>query len=340
MKRRIFGLLLCAVMSLQGAAVLAENNDVSVTVDNRTIYFEDQAPVISGERVLVPLRGVIEAMGASVRWDAEKRQAVVTSRDNRTLLVLNIDSTDFRKVTYVTITDLRTEELTTDVAPVIMNDRTMIPLRVISENLGADIVWDDKEYNVDIKTKEFKAAYAAEASDGQPAGEAFDEKTVRISLSADETKVKRGDTVKLRVSLSNFEATEGAAYLGGSLTVYYDSDSFAYAGYTAFINGEQAQVYAGADNPSFKDDSVKIAYIMNPNEQCTTEDGVIVELSFIADSDKGGSFMLSDRITNIGNDVSLTFSKDGKNMNLSRGEELIIDTAPVKIDVEPAESNR
>lgn len=335
MKKKLIGFILGAAVAAQGAAAFAaDSKDVSVFVDNRTVYFADQAPVIKDDRVLVPLRGVIEAMGAVVRWDSEARQAIVTSQDNRTRLVLTIDSTDIRKVTYVTITDINTENVTTDVAPIIMNDRTMIPLRVISENMGADVIWSDEASSVTITTKQLKNAYEnAAPAEGQTAEEALSEKNVKISISTDAETVKKGDTVTLKVNLSNLAAADGAAYIGGSVTVYYDAESFIYTGYKTFVNGVAADTYAGADNSAFKGDSVKVAYVMNPTEQLNTEDGTVLELSFVAESDNGGSFTLSDRITDIGNDVSLTLSKDGKTLALSTAEELTIDTTPVEITV-------
>ena len=224
--------------------------------------------------------------------------------------------------------------VTTDFAHIIMNDSTMIPLRVISENMGADVIWSDEASSVTITTKQLKNAYEnAAPAEGQTAEEALSEKNVKISLSTDAETVKKGDTVTLKVNLSNLAAADGAAYIGGSVTVYYDAESFIYTGYKTFVNGVAADTYAGADNSAFKGDSVKVAYVMNPTEQLNTEDGTVLELSFVAESDNGGSFTLSDRITDIGNDVSLTLSKDGKTLALSTAEELTIDTTPVEITV-------
>ena len=41
-----------------------------------------------------------------------------------------------------------------DVAPQIIDDRTFVPIRWVSENLGATVYWDNKEYKVTIKTSD------------------------------------------------------------------------------------------------------------------------------------------------------------------------------------------
>jgi len=45
---------------------------------------------------------------------------------------------------------INNQKVESDVAPVIVNDRTMVPLRVISENLGASVYWDNAQRTVRI----------------------------------------------------------------------------------------------------------------------------------------------------------------------------------------------
>ena len=90
-----------------------------------------QNPVIENGRTLVPLRSVFEALGASVEWDGAT-STVTSIRGNVTVkLTINIATI------YV-----NGEAKTLDVAPKILNGRTMVPLRAVVEAFGCQIGWD------------------------------------------------------------------------------------------------------------------------------------------------------------------------------------------------------
>ena len=82
-------------------------------------------------RFLVPMRGIFEALGASVQWDGDTR--TVTGNRAGTTVLLSIDS----KIAKV---NDNTVEL--DVPATIVEGRTYVPLRFISESLGANVSWD------------------------------------------------------------------------------------------------------------------------------------------------------------------------------------------------------
>lgn len=48
------------------------------------------------------------------------------------------------------------EKKTNDVAPIIVNDRTMLPARFVAENLGAEVEWDDNNRQVIITRDDIK----------------------------------------------------------------------------------------------------------------------------------------------------------------------------------------
>lgn len=114
---------------------------VSVQLDGEEIAF-DTPPMIKNGRTMVPIRGVFEAMGAFVTWNDEERQVVI-SLDNK-IIVLTAEST------VMTAGD---QEITLDVPVVIVNDRTFIPLRAVSESLGCEVSWDNEERRASIVTE-------------------------------------------------------------------------------------------------------------------------------------------------------------------------------------------
>lgn len=93
----------------------------------------EQAPMIVNNKTLVPLRFVSEAFGAEVSWDAFSSAATV-SKDGKTL-VFTLNS-----ASYTSNGELRT----TEQAATIRNNRLLVPLRVISEELRKQLFWDDR----------------------------------------------------------------------------------------------------------------------------------------------------------------------------------------------------
>lgn len=99
------------------------------------------APVIVEGRTLLPVRAIIEAMEGTVAWDGTERKVTVAC--NGRTVELWIGSLNTR---------VNGESKLTDVAPQIINDRTMLPLRFISENLGLDVEWNAETRSVTVKT--------------------------------------------------------------------------------------------------------------------------------------------------------------------------------------------
>ncbi len=93
-------------------------------------YMLDQAPVISEGRTLVPLRFIGEALGAYVEWNEEDWTVSYATAETRILLAID-DPTAYVNGTAVEM----------DVAPTIINGRTMVPVRFISENMGFQTDW-------------------------------------------------------------------------------------------------------------------------------------------------------------------------------------------------------
>lgn len=117
--------------------------DITVTVNGEEVQFKDQDPIIKDDRTLVPVRGVFEALGASVDWLGEAQKVVVNTASVNITLTLNSD------LYYV---NGEVKEL--DVPAMLINDRTMVPLRAISESLGCNVEWDGDNRMVVITTVE------------------------------------------------------------------------------------------------------------------------------------------------------------------------------------------
>ncbi|MDF1615927.1 stalk domain-containing protein [Petrocella sp. FN5] len=104
---------------------------------NDMIIKMDSNPYIKEDRTMVPIRAVVEALGTEeVIWNEEDRTATIVLGPKST--TFKIDSVNYW---------VNNEEKTMGVAPTIVNGRTMLPLRVIAEELAFDV-----NYNPLIRT--------------------------------------------------------------------------------------------------------------------------------------------------------------------------------------------
>ncbi len=107
---------------------------------NETKSLLDQPAYIKGGRTLVPFRFLGEALGAQVNWDATKKQAVLELGDRNVVVTVGSKSAT-----------VNGEVGTLDVAPEITKGRIFIPLRFVSEQLGAYVDYDSDQQEVLVR---------------------------------------------------------------------------------------------------------------------------------------------------------------------------------------------
>lgn len=151
---------IAAVSFAYGAheAVFADGSNIGVYIDGTEVDFPDVKPYISEDRTFVPVRFVSEQLGASVEWNDENGTGpgkVSISKDNDNIK-LSIGSTKLVKNGVAS---------SMDVAPVITGSRTMVPLRFVSEQLGAVVKWDAAKNSVLITTGKASSAYTVKQGD-------------------------------------------------------------------------------------------------------------------------------------------------------------------------------
>ncbi len=130
--------LIAAAIAAAPTAALAEDEQISVYVDGVQIEF-DVDPVTEDDRTLVPMRAIFEALGAEVAWDDDVQTATATRGDDT--VSITIDSNILYK-------NGETTEL--DVPVRMIDDRTLVPVRAISESFGAEVEWDEETQTVII----------------------------------------------------------------------------------------------------------------------------------------------------------------------------------------------
>ncbi len=137
---------------MQNGVVLYVGSNVSY-VDNVKSKIDDQNqdifPIIKGERTIVPIRFIAEKMGMTVTWDEKTGTATLTKGDKTITLTIN------QKKMYV-----NQKEVSLDVAPQIISERTFVPLRAIVEAFDKKVFWDrgliivsDEEKDINVTTQ-------------------------------------------------------------------------------------------------------------------------------------------------------------------------------------------
>ncbi|MDR2940444.1 MAG: CAP domain-containing protein [Clostridiales bacterium] len=111
----------------------------SLFVNNKKLNFTEQGPVIIDNRLLVPVRGIFESVGATVTWDPVPKTIHIRYKENE--IKMFVDSKRY------SVTDKNTGVnvfYDFEVVPQILNNRTLIPLRAVTDGLGGQTNWDPK----------------------------------------------------------------------------------------------------------------------------------------------------------------------------------------------------
>ncbi|WP_317855083.1 stalk domain-containing protein [Chakrabartyella piscis] len=244
MMKKIIGL--CAICSMLMVTTVFAHPEITVTVDGNQLAF-DQPPVIIDDRTLVPMRSIFEALNCEVVWDEASQS--ITSIHETDVLLMYIGKTDLYR-NGVVIYEMPVEAQ-------IINGRTLVPVRAISEALGAEVLWNGETYEVDItsggSTSETYSSgvYTQNATDANgsviitgkvtyPSGE----------MTADE---KSAYETQSKTLLADFMSMySGAATSSSPFSVEYALDLTRCDGvYTSFVVTESATIGSASISDKF-----------------------------------------------------------------------------------------
>ncbi|WP_059049866.1 copper amine oxidase N-terminal domain-containing protein [Paenibacillus senegalimassiliensis] len=217
MKNHKLLLALCSVIVLLGLiapAVSANKVTVNVQVDDKDLKFPDAQPFYENNRVLVPLRFVSEALGAKVDYKKEsvgnqKERIVYVKLDGKTVQ-MPIDSVSASVDGVIVKLDVPARD---------QESRVFVPLRFVSEALGAEVEWNQSKLLVSIYT---------EAETGEP-----DPIAGHDNMYNTDFKWKDGQNNLAEQLFVNNMKTEN-----GKLTFKMPNGAMGYAGNTEFVTGK------------------------------------------------------------------------------------------------------
>lgn len=145
--KKVYGLLFSAAIAANILPTAMAAESISVSINGAAVDFskyDNVLPYLKDNTVLVPVRAVAESLGLDVKWNQETQTVQIKGTSEITLTV-NSDTAI-----------VNGENVMIDAPAQMAEDRMLIPLRFISENLGADVEWDEQEKNILIETKDGK----------------------------------------------------------------------------------------------------------------------------------------------------------------------------------------
>ena len=113
----------------------------SITIDDEVREL-DVAPMVDNDRTYLPVRVISEALGSSVEWEEGKKEIVIRSEE--AIIKMWIGKS---------VINVNGKDISVDVAPILINNRTLIPIRFISEHLNCNVAWDQEKQQVRIVAK-------------------------------------------------------------------------------------------------------------------------------------------------------------------------------------------
>ncbi len=223
----------CGQLTKSGFQLITHNieeDNISVTVNGVPLVF-DQQPVMKDDRVMVPMRKVFEALGADVYWDEHDIgggiEPIITAIKNGTIIRLTMDlegDGNWYMLKGKLGEDLSFKEIDLYTQPIIVNDRTLIPVRAVAEALSTAVEWNDETKTVVItgdtsgnrKTDEENALI--EAFNAETAYNMIKDKYYILQAEGEPCFDEKGKFFNFMVSSDG--TNQGSVIL---IKVYYDS---------------------------------------------------------------------------------------------------------------------
>lgn len=164
MKKWLQAIMTSALVLMMSTTALAAKGGIYVDL----IEVKGAAPQIVNNRTMVPVRAITEMLGYDVKWTESTKQVEVCDPDTgTTVITMNIDQT---RAYYINDLGAKVEK-TLDAPATLINDRTYVPLRFISEAVGYTVDYSVDTADVYLFSPEYIFNHVGEGKgDDQPSG--------------------------------------------------------------------------------------------------------------------------------------------------------------------------
>ena len=166
---RLLSVIIVSLVFILAASSLSYAGNIKVVLNGNRLNLRS-APITRGGLVFVPLRGIFEKMGAGVNF--YKSEGKIVARRGKTGIELTLGNS------YAKVNGFSKRMLE---PPFVLNGTTYVPLRFLSESMGAEVGWHPPTSTVFIMTKKGKTksetqdylkqqidAYLKSAKDSKP----------------------------------------------------------------------------------------------------------------------------------------------------------------------------
>ena len=267
---------------------------IHVHVNGSLVNFASGEPVEADGRIMVPMRGVFEALGATVGFDTNTQTIHAVRGDTTIRLRVGDESAE-----------VNGEARPLDTPVLVLDGTAVVPLRFVSEALGAQVKWDPNKYDVNVNTEALTAlqlptATATDTILGMLTGVYPEAKLLTVRLAGGQN---------VRVPLT-YDVSATRRTIGTGLPISFASESKPVFDAGALKIGEQVQI-----------------------ELNDKAEGTLVLVS--TDLRRGEIKAIDALPTNGGNQVTLT---DGSVIMLASDALILFENRPVPISaIKPSE---
>lgn len=143
--KKIVTLVLALVIALSAFAPCLAAEYVDVEINGQKIEFDVPAQIIN-DRTMVPMRKIFETLGAEVEW-YEAEQGILALTPQGKVIVMKIGA---NRMIVGNIATNEEKKVELDVPPMLVDSRTLVPVRAISESLGYNVEWVEETQTVKI----------------------------------------------------------------------------------------------------------------------------------------------------------------------------------------------
>lgn len=112
-------------------AIIMQIGSKTIQAYGKTIT-NDASPLIVNNRTMVPIRVVTETLGGTAVWNEAARTVSLVIGGKTITMTIDVTLEKY------------------GVAPIIINNRTYVPIRFVAEELGADVQWNETTQQITI----------------------------------------------------------------------------------------------------------------------------------------------------------------------------------------------
>lgn len=251
-----------AVMAFQTVSLCAAQ-DVQVNMDGQALTFPDTQPqLMYSDNVMIPVRPVLERMGGEVHWNGATNT-----------ITANVKGKEIELKIYEPVATVDGKYVDLQNAPVMVDGRTVIPMRFLVDAFGAQVNWSEADKQVSIDTN---GGVAQEVTPAEP---------------SQEVTLYEGQTIPVVLDrpLDSYNNQEGDTF---TATVNSDEE------YGAIPSGTRVEGHVVAVNPAIGNQmgSLELAFdqMIFPNGETLAIDGS--PLTLYNDPDQSGPYDTSPMI--------------------------------------------